>query len=86
MYFKMLFSRHIVAQGFFPTHMSKQRPEGDKKAKPFNIIINIGLLTSETLPESKKNRPLTCLNKCHFWTLLPAPEYSSNCYSSKSLS
>lgn len=63
-------------------YMSKQRPVGDKKA---NIKINIGHLTSETLPENKKNKTLTCLNKSHFWTLLTAPEYSSNCYSSNSL-
>lgn len=86
MYFKRYLAKHTFAQGYFPMHMSKQRPEGDKKAKPFNIIINIVLLTSETLPENKKNKSLTCLNKCVSQTLLPAYEYNPNCYSSKTLS
>lgn len=77
MYFKRYSARHIFAQGYFPMYMSKQRPEGDKKAKTLNIIINIGLLTSETLPGNKKNKPVTCLNKYHFQTLLTAPEYKS---------
>lgn len=67
--------------------LSKHRHEFDKKAKLFNIIINIVLLTSEPLPENKKKKKaLTCLNKCHFQTLLPASEYNPYCYSSKSLS
>ena len=79
MYFKRYLARHISAHGYFPMYMSKQRYEDDKKAKPFNIIINIDLLTSETLPENKKNKTLMCLNKSNFWTLLPVPEYNSNC-------
>lgn len=81
--FKMNFARCIVVQGFFPTHVSKERPEGDKKTKAFNVIINIRLLTSGILPESRKTKPLTYLNKGHIWTLLSAPENSSNCYSSR---
>lgn len=50
-------ARPIFAQGCFPTHMSKQRPEGHKKAKSFNIIINIGLLSSETSLRVRKINP-----------------------------
>lgn len=81
----MYLAKHSFAQGYCTMHMSKQRPEGDKKAKPLNIISNIVLLTSETLPENKKNKSLTFWNKCYFQTLLPVSEYNPNCYSSKSL-
>lgn len=66
MYFKRYLAKRILAQGYFPMNLSKHRHEHDKKAKLFNIITNIALPTSETLPENKKKKSLTWLNKRHY--------------------